>query len=148
MTARHYSKSQNLVISFEYSWFLAKNLFNFVSLPWKLHNRKCHNVLTISFRFFGSIITPLVFFIIDGIIRFVLNLPFGLFALFFGFTSPLSSFFGILSLTGEKISCIWISSNIWQSGLARPFLKVLCTRFFKTWVRAAVLSNVYFEYWC
>ena len=42
LTARHYSNSQNLVISFEYSWFLAKNLSNFVSLPWKLHNRKCH----------------------------------------------------------------------------------------------------------
>ena len=44
MTARHYSNSQNLIISFEYSWFLAKNLSSFVSLPWKLHNRKCHNV--------------------------------------------------------------------------------------------------------
>ena len=43
LTACHYSNSQNLVISFEYSWFLAKNLSNFVSLPWKLHNRKCHN---------------------------------------------------------------------------------------------------------
>ena len=43
MTARHYSNSQNLVISLEYSWFLAKNLSNFVSLPWKLHNRKCHS---------------------------------------------------------------------------------------------------------
>ena len=29
MTARHYSNSQNLVISFEYSWFLAKNLSKF-----------------------------------------------------------------------------------------------------------------------
>ena len=43
LTAPHYSNFQNLVISFEYSWFLAKNLSNFVSLPWKLHNRKCHN---------------------------------------------------------------------------------------------------------
>ena len=42
--AHHYSNSQNLVISFEYSWFLAKILANFVSLPWKLHNRKCHIV--------------------------------------------------------------------------------------------------------
>ena len=42
MTARDYSNSQNLVISFEYSWFLAKILSNFVSLPWKLHNRECH----------------------------------------------------------------------------------------------------------
>ena len=31
-----------LLISFDYSWFLAKNLSNFVSLPWKLHNRYCH----------------------------------------------------------------------------------------------------------
>ena len=30
------------MISFDYSWFLGKNLFNFVSLPWKLHNRYCH----------------------------------------------------------------------------------------------------------
>ena len=29
MTARHHSNSQNLVISFEYSWFLAKDLSNF-----------------------------------------------------------------------------------------------------------------------
>ena len=42
LTALHYSNFQNLVISFEYSWFLAKNLSNFVSLPWKLHNRECH----------------------------------------------------------------------------------------------------------
>ena len=44
MTARHYSNSQNLIISFEYSWYLGKNLSYFVSLPWKLHNRKCHTV--------------------------------------------------------------------------------------------------------
>ena len=44
LTAPHYSNFQNLVISFEYSWFLAKILSNFVSLPWKLHNRECHNV--------------------------------------------------------------------------------------------------------
>ena len=43
LTAPHYSNFQNLVISFEYSWFLAKSLSNFVSLPWKLHNRECHN---------------------------------------------------------------------------------------------------------
>ena len=41
-TAPHFSNFQNLVISSEYSWFLAKNLSNFLSLPWKLHNRKCH----------------------------------------------------------------------------------------------------------
>ena len=43
MTARHYSNSQNSIISFDYSWFLAKNLSSFVSLPWKLHNRYCHS---------------------------------------------------------------------------------------------------------
>ena len=37
-----YSNYQNLGISFDYSWFLAKNLSNFVSLPWKLHNWYCH----------------------------------------------------------------------------------------------------------
>ena len=31
----------NSIISFDYSWFLAKNISNFVSLPWKLHNRYC-----------------------------------------------------------------------------------------------------------
>ena len=43
MTARHYSNSQNSIFSFDYSWFLAKNLSNFVSLSWKLYNRYCHN---------------------------------------------------------------------------------------------------------
>ena len=38
----HYTNLQNLMI-FDYSWFLAKNLSNFVSFPWKLHNRYCHN---------------------------------------------------------------------------------------------------------
>ena len=42
MTALHYSNSPILVISVDYRWFLAKNLSNFVSLPWKLHNRYCH----------------------------------------------------------------------------------------------------------
>ena len=42
LTAPHYSNFQNLVISFEYSWSLANNLSNFVSLPWKLHDRECH----------------------------------------------------------------------------------------------------------
>ena len=42
LTARHYSNSPNLVISFDYSWFLAKYLSNFVYLSWKLHNRYCH----------------------------------------------------------------------------------------------------------
>ena len=43
LTARHHFNSPNLVISFDYSWFLAKNLSSFVSLLWKLHNRYCHN---------------------------------------------------------------------------------------------------------
>ena len=30
------------MILFDYSWLLDKDLSNFVSLPWKLHNRKCH----------------------------------------------------------------------------------------------------------
>ena len=34
---------QNSMITFDYSWFLAKNLSNFVSLPWKLYNRYCHS---------------------------------------------------------------------------------------------------------
>ena len=34
----------NLVISFDYSWFLAKNLSNFVSPSWKLNNPYYHNV--------------------------------------------------------------------------------------------------------
>ena len=38
----HCSNSQNSIISFDYSWFLWKNLSDFVSLPWKLHNRYCH----------------------------------------------------------------------------------------------------------
>ena len=42
MTACHYSNSQNSMISFDYSWCLAKNLSHFVSLPWKLLNRYCH----------------------------------------------------------------------------------------------------------
>ena len=46
LTAPHYSNFQNLVISYEYSWFLAKNLSNFASIPWKLHNRECHNLNT------------------------------------------------------------------------------------------------------
>ena len=37
-------KIQSFHLWFDYSWFLAKNLSNFVSLPWKLHNRYCHKV--------------------------------------------------------------------------------------------------------
>ena len=44
MTARHYSNSQNSIISFDFRWFLAKNLSNFVFLPWKLHNQYCHMI--------------------------------------------------------------------------------------------------------
>ena len=43
MTACHHSNSQNSIISFDYSWFLAKNISNFVSLSWKLHNRYFHS---------------------------------------------------------------------------------------------------------
>ena len=42
LTPPHYTNLQNSMISFDYSWFLAKNLSNFVFLPWKLHNRYCH----------------------------------------------------------------------------------------------------------
>ena len=42
MTARHYSNSQNSIITYDYSWFLARNISNFVSLPWKPHNRYFH----------------------------------------------------------------------------------------------------------
>ena len=38
----HYTNSQNSMISFDYSWFLAINLSNFVSLPSKLHNWYYH----------------------------------------------------------------------------------------------------------
>ena len=34
---------QNWMISFDFSWFLAKSISNFVYLPWKLHNPYCHN---------------------------------------------------------------------------------------------------------
>ena len=44
LTAHHYSNSPQLVISFDYSWCLAKNLSNFVSLHWKLNNRYCHTL--------------------------------------------------------------------------------------------------------
>ena len=38
------TNSHNSMISFDYSWFLAKNLSNFGSLLWNLHNRHCHTV--------------------------------------------------------------------------------------------------------
>ena len=44
LTNCHWMETQNLVISFNYSWFLAKNFSNFVSLAWKLHNRYCHYI--------------------------------------------------------------------------------------------------------
>ena len=40
------------MISFDYSWFLAKNLSNFVSLPWKFHNPYCHKYTKVSGAFF------------------------------------------------------------------------------------------------
>ena len=43
LTPSHYAKSQNSITFFEYlCWFLAQNRFDFVSLPWQLHNRYCH----------------------------------------------------------------------------------------------------------
>ena len=48
----HYTNLQNSIISFEYvCWLLAKNLSNFVSLPWKLNNRYCHTMHN-GFRYF------------------------------------------------------------------------------------------------
>ena len=44
LIAHHYFNSSNLVISFDYSWFLGKILSNFVSLLWKLQNPYCHNI--------------------------------------------------------------------------------------------------------
>jgi hypothetical protein len=44
LTPPHYTNLQNSMISFDYSWFLAKNLSNFISLPWKLHNLYCHTL--------------------------------------------------------------------------------------------------------
>ena len=41
LTPSHHTNLQNSMISFDYSWCLAKNLSN---LPWKLHNRYCHIV--------------------------------------------------------------------------------------------------------
>ena len=43
LTPPHYTNSQNSMISFQNSWLFAKNLSIFVSLPWKLYNRYCHN---------------------------------------------------------------------------------------------------------
>ena len=41
--ATKYSNSPNLVISFDYWWFLPKTfLILYPFLPWKLHNRYCH----------------------------------------------------------------------------------------------------------
>ena len=48
--APHYTNLQISMISFDYSWFLGKNLSNFVSLPWKLHNWYFHNVSVLATR--------------------------------------------------------------------------------------------------
>ena len=37
-----FSNSQNSIILFDCSWYLANNLSNFGSLPWKVHNQYCH----------------------------------------------------------------------------------------------------------
>ena len=39
----------------ECSWFLVKNLSNFVSLSWKLHNQYCHKCILIIMINFGTI---------------------------------------------------------------------------------------------
>ena len=44
LTPSHYTNLQNSMISFDCSWFVAKNLSNFISLPWTFHNRYCHNM--------------------------------------------------------------------------------------------------------
>ena len=33
---------QNSMFLFDFTWFLANTIYNFVSLPWKLHNQFCH----------------------------------------------------------------------------------------------------------
>ena len=38
------SNSQNLIISFDYSWLLAINLSNFASFPWNIYNQYCHHI--------------------------------------------------------------------------------------------------------
>ena len=42
LTPPCYTNLQTSMFSIDNSWFLAKNLSNFVSLAWKLHNRYCH----------------------------------------------------------------------------------------------------------
>ena len=42
-TPPHCTNSQNSIIAFNNTLFLAQKLSKFVSLPWKLHNRYCHN---------------------------------------------------------------------------------------------------------
>ena len=54
LTPPHYTNSRSSIISFYYRWFLAQNFSNFVSLPWKLHNQYCHNLLRGPFKFWIS----------------------------------------------------------------------------------------------
>ena len=44
LTPHHYTNSQNSIISFDYSWFLPKNLSSFVFLSLKLLNQYSHNL--------------------------------------------------------------------------------------------------------
>ena len=45
LTPPHYTIYQNSIISFDYSWFLGKNISNFVFPNYlKLHNLYCHNL--------------------------------------------------------------------------------------------------------
>ena len=44
LTTLWYISSQNTIVSFLEYWFVAKNLSNFVSIPWKLSNRNNSNL--------------------------------------------------------------------------------------------------------
>ena len=45
MTARHYTNSQNSIVSLWVCWFFGKNLSNFVLPAWKLYNPYYHNMI-------------------------------------------------------------------------------------------------------
>ena len=44
----HYTNSQKFNSFLWECWFVAKDIYNFVSVSWKLHNRYCHNVQNFS----------------------------------------------------------------------------------------------------
>ena len=64
-TSPLYTNSQNSMISFAYSWFLAKNLCNFVSLSWKIHNRYCHTVKQLQFTAYATAKMPIQYTLKD-----------------------------------------------------------------------------------